>query len=350
MNMNSMSAQIAPSPETDNVVELADSPGRRLRQARQSRGLQVEQIANQLHLVTRHITALERDDYQALPGPVFISGYMRNYARLLGLDPEPLIEAYRAAAPETRPQLSTTRPSGPRQVTSGHLWVRLVSLALVTGLGVLAFMWWKSQSAYDPLPPLAPEEVAADVASSTPAEVPTEVALSTPEPPAPVAAGLSASAGGDSAEPEATIAAAPMEAAIEEQPAVVLDAPTSPETEPVTGAPSAETDVQQPETTSSEQTPTSGDENLDSAVSPEEVVMVFSGPCWVDIRDSERKFKLFGEMSQGDRRVLEGKPPYSVILGNAAAVDITVGGVPYDLTGVTRGNVARFTLNPSQTP
>jgi cytoskeleton protein RodZ len=78
--------------------------------------------------------------------------------------------------------------------------------------------------------------------------------------------------------------------------------------------------------------------------------MSFAGPCWVDIRDSERKFKLFGEMGKGDRRVLEGKPPYSVILGNAAVVEVTVAGAPYDLSGVSHGNVARFTLDPGKMP
>ena len=78
--------------------------------------------------------------------------------------------------------------------------------------------------------------------------------------------------------------------------------------------------------------------------------MSFSGPCWVDIRDSGGGFKLFGEMGKGDRRVLGGTPPYSLILGNTAAVSITVGGEPYDLDGIARGNVARFTLDPAGRP
>ena len=80
------------------------------------------------------------------------------------------------------------------------------------------------------------------------------------------------------------------------------------------------------------------------------IVMTFDGPCWVDVRDSERKNKLFGEMKKGDRHVLEGKPPYSVILGNAAAVKITVGGAAFDLSTISQGNVARFTLNPNESP
>jgi cytoskeleton protein RodZ len=86
------------------------------------------------------------------------------------------------------------------------------------------------------------------------------------------------------------------------------------------------------------------------AAPTEDIVLEFTGPCWVDIRDQERKFKLFGEMRKGDRHVLEGKPPYSVILGNASAVEITVAGKPFDLDAIARGNVARFKLDPGQLP
>ena len=78
--------------------------------------------------------------------------------------------------------------------------------------------------------------------------------------------------------------------------------------------------------------------------------MSFSGPCWVDVRDSESKYKLFGEMKKGDRHVLKGTPPYSVILGNAAAVQITVDGEAIDISAMSRGNVARFTLDPDEMP
>ena len=78
----------------------------------------------------------------------------------------------------------------------------------------------------------------------------------------------------------------------------------------------------------------------------QQIVLSFTGPCWVDVRDSERKFKLFGEMPKGTRKVLGGKPPYKMVIGNAKMVDITVNGKPFDLTRFAKGNVARFTLNP----
>jgi cytoskeleton protein RodZ len=77
-----------------------------------------------------------------------------------------------------------------------------------------------------------------------------------------------------------------------------------------------------------------------------QVVMTFTAPCWVDVRDSERQFKLFGEMPKGTQKVLGGTPPYKMVLGNARAVTITIDGVPYDLRPHAKGNVARFTLDP----
>ena len=49
------------------------------------------------------IESLERDDYEALPSRVFVIGYIRKYACRVGLDPEPLVAAYRAAVPEAEP-------------------------------------------------------------------------------------------------------------------------------------------------------------------------------------------------------------------------------------------------------
>jgi cytoskeleton protein RodZ len=77
------------------------------------------------------------------------------------------------------------------------------------------------------------------------------------------------------------------------------------------------------------------------------VVLEFRGPCWVDIRDAAKTFSLKGEMAKGDRRVLGGTPPYELKLGNAAAVSITVNGVPFDISRVARTNSPRFKLDPT---
>lgn len=77
----------------------AGLPGQYLSRARESRGMSIVDIARTLKFSERQIEALERDDYHQLPGVTFIRGFIRSYARLLKLDPAPLIAMLEAGAP-----------------------------------------------------------------------------------------------------------------------------------------------------------------------------------------------------------------------------------------------------------
>ena len=96
------------SDSMDNTPEIrtAEMPllGRRLAEAREAQGLSVEDISNRLRLSPRQIKALEEDDFTLLPDAMITRGFIRNYARLLELDPEPLLEAYRAHVPSEPPR------------------------------------------------------------------------------------------------------------------------------------------------------------------------------------------------------------------------------------------------------
>ena len=80
---------------TDNATQAAATPepgpGAALQEERRRQSLSLTDVARQLKLAPRQVEALERDDFAALPGPVFVRGFLRNYARLLGLDPEPMV-------------------------------------------------------------------------------------------------------------------------------------------------------------------------------------------------------------------------------------------------------------------
>src|SRR5436305_10340370 len=82
---------------------VACGVGEALASARQSRGLALAEVAQQLKFAQRHLEALEEERFDALPGGTFVRGMVRNYARLLHLDPEPLLErmAGRFAAPDS---------------------------------------------------------------------------------------------------------------------------------------------------------------------------------------------------------------------------------------------------------
>lgn len=78
--------------------------GHILREAREARGLTLAEVQDEIRINTRFLEALENGDYAELPTPVHVRGFLRNYARFLGLDPQPLLSRYnlnqaRAAQP-----------------------------------------------------------------------------------------------------------------------------------------------------------------------------------------------------------------------------------------------------------
>lgn len=70
---------------------LAASPGAKLAAGRVALGWTVEQVAAQLKLAPRQIIALEKDDYPTLPEAAIVKGFTRAYAKLVKLDPDPIL-------------------------------------------------------------------------------------------------------------------------------------------------------------------------------------------------------------------------------------------------------------------
>ncbi len=105
-------------------------PGQLLRAARQERGLSLEDAERETRIRREFLEALEADDYQRLPPPVYVRGFIRTYARWLGLDPEQVVSLFPGSptAPEFRP-LATAR--NPEPTWAGRLLLGLVVAALL---------------------------------------------------------------------------------------------------------------------------------------------------------------------------------------------------------------------------
>ena len=78
--------------------------GDRLRQAREARGITLDAIFQETHIAKRYLEALERSDVGALPGGIFDKGYIRSYAKYVGIDPEPILNAYQVARRQASPE------------------------------------------------------------------------------------------------------------------------------------------------------------------------------------------------------------------------------------------------------
>jgi len=141
--------------------------GERLRSARKARALAVSQVAEALHLEESMVLALEEERFEVLGAPVFVRGHLRRYAQLVGLAPDAMLEAYRAAAPESTLPPRLVRPRaempGPR-TGSWPLW--LLAAVLVVGLFV-ALAGNRRGAA-----PVAPEEAVGQSLPAPPATLP----------------------------------------------------------------------------------------------------------------------------------------------------------------------------------
>jgi cytoskeleton protein RodZ len=247
------------------------SLGAWLRAQREARGVSLAEIADASKISLRHLEALERDRFDALPAPVFVRGFLREYGRIVGLDVDEVVNVYLLAAEAARPAQEPRREGAaqaasrrrPRALAQGLVAAGLIAVVLGAAAGVA---YWLNRPKPAPSPAAA-GEVAADAPAAAlraPAEAPV------PAEPAPPAAPW-------------------------------LAEPTVAEPEASPGTPAAM-----------------------------RVVLEFQQDCWVEVvvdgRRRESELKAGGEtwaIEAGDSVVLT--------LGNAPAVRVEVDGRPVEL-------------------
>lgn len=133
----------------ESAVQPEQYPGQTLARAREARGFTQEFVAGKLHLRHHIVHLLEMDAYQDLPQPVFIQGYYRAYAKLLGIDPAGILEQYNLLrAPEKKVEKILRQRDRDPKFRAFHVsWVLAgLSLLLVIGVGV-----WFAQHNAQPL-------------------------------------------------------------------------------------------------------------------------------------------------------------------------------------------------------
>jgi len=342
-------------------------PGSDLKAAREARGMSVEDVAIRLHLESRTISALEADRYEQLPAPIFVRGYLRNYARLVGLDEEALVERYGAqGVPEPSPDLNALSKRGGS--AAALVWRALLWLAVIAVVaGALVFYGPSLKDLWPGTPAGGPES------SGAPGGVKPQA---TPAPgvssaPPPAAAVPTPPPGAEPASPPPTAPAPTPEPGVPAKPAPA--APT-----PVPGQPQDQAPAQEPPAAPEPAAPApsgppagAGDQAPSRApVSPSApgtlseqgapagaasvgapqgtLTLDFHGDCWTEVRDADGTRLVFGLMHAGEHKQLHGRAPFSVVLGNASAVSIVYDGKPFDQSRYTRGNVARFQVGESR--
>jgi cytoskeleton protein RodZ len=318
--------------ETEMDPKVVVGPGILLRKARERQGLDQTKMAAQLHLSQAMIAALESDDFDNLPSPVFVQGYLRKYSRLLGVSEEAVINAYQGLFPvsdELTVRGAQKQGLG-HELHSGHGVVGYVTWGILLILAVLVYFWWQSRVELEqPTSPVEEEQVEIDVQDPAldqiiPQPIPVEEEVSQPETPEDrvVEESEQVLSEIDKLLSTADQGQLPVDDTLR-QPVVVE------ESEPVTV---------QPQVT----------ESVDDAapVVSKRVVFLFRDACWTEVRDRNDKLQIYGEQASDRLRTLDSRlGPFTILLGNAPEVELTIDGEPFDLKPFTRGKVARFTLD-----
>lgn len=257
--------------------------GEALADRRRALGYSVEDIALKLKFRQRQIEALEQGRFDGLSGPTFVRGMIRGYARLVGLDPDPLIEriASRFAVPDD--PLAAISLRKPMPFSDGSQRVNVayaaLSLAMIGVIGAVAWEWHEERSAKNRL-----AFVRAAQAPLEPARVPVEVVATTL-------------------------------AALEPPPSAVQEAGRPAEV----GEPRAQDGTRR-------------------------ITLRFDRESWVQIRARGGRIVLSQLNPAGTERVVEGRPPFDLVIGNAQHVRLQYNDRSIDLAPHVKVEVARLTL------
>lgn len=261
--------------------------GKLLVEAREKSGLTVDEVASRLRLMPRQVRALESGDIDALPGPTFVRGFLRNYAKLLQVDAEPLLEACRVHGPEISPsQISLHSENiliAGRERKGWTIYlaaVAIIILMLAAWFAYMDFTSGKSESA-EPVNAAIPHDL-----------------------------------------PDAAIMPQPIES-LPQAIDGVQPAPTDPAATPAT----------------SEEPPASA-----AAVGAATLVLSTTQTSWVSVQDRDGKEIFSRNVTSGNSETITGTPPLKLVIGNATGMQLTYNGSPVDLAPHIRANVARLTL------
>ena len=297
------------------AAERADGLGVRLRRAREARRLSITTAAASLNLSPRVIEALEENDFKQFK-PVYVRGYLRNYARLLELKADPLIESYNQTLPPEHPaahahELLTANPPARR---SGYLVLAAVGLPLL--------LWLASKA------PQILEEwhmPLGEAASSALSAKPLEEVVSAPTPPS------SGETANPSPEPSAPSVNAPV-------------APVVPPANPVNADPPVAMGPPVSAEPATPPTESAGKTIQPIGQGPDSIAIRLSATAWVSIRDPSGRRLVHESIPAGTERTYQGQAPFTVVLGNSPATQIVFNGQPYAPPKPKGGTVARFTL------
>ncbi len=315
-------------------------PGAELKAQREAAGHDLMAIATATRITRSKLAALEADDYEKLGGNTFVIGYIRQYAKWLGVDADPLVQAFErivgeAPRAERDHQVQQESATGQEYFWKTYaesdnwllknsvslLWVAAAILALVFLVSVVSKDTGKES-------PVATEnhDSAAEVAETPDVDVSPEASLGGVE---------SDQALGETA-PTETSDTAPAE---DRADLAADEAPL-----PVEAIPNE--DIPAPAETIEPESVAQADSATPEPVGTDQLAMSFTGPCWVEVTDANGDLHVARLLEASDNLQVTGTAPFEIMLGNARAVTLLVNGRVVNTNPGPNRDTLRLTVGP----
>ncbi|MGD2052628.1 MAG: DUF4115 domain-containing protein [Gammaproteobacteria bacterium] len=319
----------------NSEAEFHEPPafGQQLMLAREKAGMTIDEAARELNLSEETVEAIEDSDLDRLPPVAFVQGYIRSYARLLGLSEDKIFEEFEEEVPHQIETELHPRSPLPEQASSQTPVIKLIStlimLSAVVVLLYAAFSYYIEKSERIEKAGLADNE---DVMAQLPPEAPLiEQYTRIDEDDALVVEPLIAA--GEEEQAEAGTDAEPVVSLQQEMEALAADEAAD---KAVSDVPVSETAVEEITPVVTIQPITGGDV---LALSAEQ-------ESWAEIVDAN-DIRLFYGMIKPDQALsLTGQAPFDVFLGNAPVVSMSLNSINIDMTKYIRSNnIAHFKIS-----
>ena len=302
-------------------VEYRSRCGGALRNAREKLGLTTQEIASRLRLSYKQIEALEADNFVVLPEATIVKGFIRNYAKQLKIDAEPLLDAYNVIMPSKAPQSFTLQPSVDMKVTEYQKpnVLRNIFLGVLVVLGVGTWLFYQN---YVQKP--SPVNPSAELTQTTPAELLPEAALPAAE-----------------RSVEQTTTQLTLPAAAADAASATLAAPAAP----------VANNLPPTSLSTNPLAPSRLDKNMtlpmpsELAAGMSKLEFAATQETWVSVTDANGREIYSKTLFEGNRESIEVKLPANITVGNSLGTSLSVNGKAVDLAPYTRVNVAHIKVN-----
>lgn len=286
-------------------------PGEYLRQVRESLSLSRDEIAARLNLDVRVIQHIEEGQFDRLPGKIFVTGYMRSYAKLLEVSIEDLL--VQMGQDEKQSDLLPPNVNyGSRTVvrTSRRfnlLWPMVATVVILIAIAVIIWV-----------------------------DVPQEPSRTSGETTASQQAKVSVTTAGGQEEPQTELPVSQPEHQSQDN-KVKLNTETDVVSAAVPAQPLAQNEEYKPAT------PAPGSPDAELA----NISFQYTEDSWTEVTDADGKQLFYQLVPAGEEVKLSGKPPFRIFLGYAPGVRIVFQGRDFDHSRFIRGHLAQFVVGNS---